>query len=90
MSDFVVGALGDAVLWGVVEYSRRRNLHLAWWQWLLTVMAIVYWVLTALLAIGFLAEGAPQAALVMGLILGVPGVLFYALLLRFVFNRVGS
>ena len=83
----LVGASAIAVFWVVAEYARRRQLRLGWRRWFLTGLVIFYGVFVTLLAIGFLEEGAGQAALVMGLILGVPGVIFCVLLKRFVFNR---
>ena len=86
MINLSVGAIAMAVMLLAVDYTRRHELGLKWWHWVLTVLAIVYATFTVLIIVGFLEEGAAQAALVMSLIMGLPGVIFGVLLVRFVFS----
>lgn len=82
-----IGALGMAGLVLLVDYVQRTGMKLTWWRWLLTVLGIVYAVFVLELIVGFLGEGAPQAALVMGLITGIVAVIWGVLLGRFVFKK---
>ncbi len=83
----LIGALAMACVFMLVNYIRNNNLTIKWWGWLLTVLGIFYAVFVLELIYGFLAEGAPQAALVMGLITGIVAVIWGVLLFRFVFNK---
>jgi hypothetical protein len=85
MVNLLVGAIAMAVMLLAVDYARRHELGVKWWQWVLTILAIIYAAFTVLLIVGFLEEGAAQAALVMSLIMGLPGVIFGVLLVRFAF-----
>ena len=76
MINLFIGAVAMAVLFFAFDYARRHDFNLSWWAWLLTVLGVLYAVFVVLLGIGFLAEGAIQAALVMSLILGIPAVIF--------------
>jgi len=83
----LIGALAMAGLLVLVDYARRNELHLTWWHWLLTVLGIIYTVFVLELIVGFLNEGAPQAALVMGMVTGIVAVIWGVLLGRFVFAK---
>jgi hypothetical protein len=87
MINLLVGALAMAAILLTVEYARRGKIYLAWWQWLLSVLTVIYAMFVVLLVIEFLKEGATQAALVMSLIMGVPAVIFVVLFVRFAFGR---
>ena len=82
------GAFAMAVVWFLVDYARKNDIKLAWWQWLLTILCILYTVFVLELIAGFLGEGAPQAALVMGLVTGIVAVIWGVLLRRFIFKKV--
>ena len=83
----VIGAMAMAGLFLLVEYVRNNGMKLTWWHWLLTVLGIMYTTFVLELIIGFLGEGAPQAALVMGLLTGIAAVVWGVLLHRFVFKK---
>ena len=87
MLNLLVGASAMATVLLAADYARRQKIYLSWWQWLLSVLAVVYSMFVVLLIIEFLHEGATQAALVMSLIMGVPAVILIVLLTRFVFGR---
>lgn len=82
-----IGALAMAGMLFLFDYTRKKDLHVKWWQWLLTVLGMIYAVFVLELIAGFLGEGAPQAALVMGLITGIIAIIWGVLLGRFVFAR---
>lgn len=86
MVHFLVGVAATAVLWLLAAYVRRNELHLGWWRWGLTVLGIGYAVFVVEVIVGFLAEGEPRAALVMGVLLGIVAVAWAVLLGRFVFK----
>lgn len=81
----LIGAIAMACFFWLVNYAGKKGLKLAWWHWLLTVLAILYSVFVVELIVGFLGEGAPQAALVMGLITGLVAIIWAVLLRRYVF-----
>ncbi len=71
----------------LLNYTRRQGLHLAWWGWLLTVLGFLYAVFVLEVIADFWAEGSPQAALVMGITMGIIAVIWGVLLVRFVFSH---
>ena len=82
----LIGALALGAFWFISSYVRKNDLHLSWWQWLLTSLEILYSVFVLEVIVGFLMEDAAQAALVMGLIVAIVAVIGGVLLWRFVFN----
>lgn len=86
----VIGALAAAVLLLLVNHTRRKHLALAWWQWLLTVLAVIYAIFVVEVIVAFLGEGTGQAAAVMGLVTGLPAVVWGVLLARFAFRSGGD
>ena len=87
MVHFFVGVCATAVLWLLVTYVRRNEMHLNWWRWAVTVLGLAYAVFVTEVIVAFLAEREPRAALVMGVLLGIFAVIWAVLLTRFVFNR---
>ena len=83
----LIGAAAMFVLVLLYEFARKKELKITWWQWLLTVLGVLYAVFVVELIAGFLGENAPQAALVMGLITGILAVIWAVLLGRFVFKK---
>ena len=86
----LIGAAAIAALFFLVDISRKNDLHLKGWQWLLTVLCALYFVFVAEVIYGFLAEGAMQAALVNGMLTGIFGIIWAVLLGRFVFGKTGK
>jgi len=82
----LIGALALGAFWIISSYIQKNELNLTWWQWLLTGLEILYSVFVLEVIVGFLMEDAAQAALVMGLIVGIVAVIGGVLLWRFVFN----
>lgn len=87
IAHLLIGALAMAGLLLLVDYTRKNDLHLKWWQWTLTILGLMYAIFVLELIIGFLSEGAPQAALVMGMVTGIVAVVWGVLLGRFVFQK---
>ena len=83
----LIGALAMAGLFMLVDYVRKNEMKLTWWHWSLTVLGILYAVLVLEMIVGFLGEGAPQAALVMGLVTGIVAIIWGVLLRRFIFKK---
>lgn len=84
--DMIIGILFVAALWVVVEYARKSQIVLKGWHWLLTILGIAYAAFVLKVIVDFIAEGAPMAGLVMGIVLGLVAVIWGALLARFVFK----
>jgi len=87
IAHLLIGALAMAGLLLLVDYTRKNDLHLKWWQWALTILGLMYAVFVLELIVGFLSEGVPQAALVMGMVTGIVAVVWGVLLGRFVFQK---
>jgi len=87
IAHLLIGALAMAVLFFLADYARKNEIALKWWHWVLTILGIIYAVFVLELIVGFLGEGAPQAALVMGLVTGIVAIIWAVLLGRFVFNK---
>jgi len=86
MANILIGALVTALFICVVSFSRKRQLKINWWQWTLTTFEFLYITFVLAMIVSFLEEGAPRAAVVMGLIFGFAAVVGAVLLARFVFN----
>jgi len=86
MAHLLIGAAAMLGFLAVVNYVRTRKLPVVWWKWILTVLGFCYAVFVFEMIAGFLQEGAPRAALVMGVILGFIAVVWGVLLARFVFT----
>ena len=87
MANFFIGALGMLLFLFLYNFARKRNLKIKWWQWVLTVLGIFYIIFVLEVIVAFLDEGAPRAALVMGLMLGIIAMIWSVLLGRFIFLR---
>ncbi len=86
MAELLIGAAAATGLWLLVRFARSHSLHVKWWQWLLTVLGILYTIFVAEVIIEFLREGTPKGAAVMGTMLGFFAVVWGVLLGRFVFG----
>lgn len=82
-----IGTLAAAVLLGLIELARRQRLTVPIWGWILTALGLAYLVFTLEVLVSLLAEGAPQAALVSGLVLGLIAAIWAVLLGRYVFSH---
>lgn len=83
----IVGALAMLTLVLLMNHTKKSSLVITWWQWLLTVLGVGYSVFVLEAIYGFVMEGEPQAALVMGLITGIVAVIWGVLMTRFVFMK---
>ncbi len=87
MSHLLIGAVIAAGFSFLLNLIRKHNLQLSIWQWILTILGFLYATFVFELINGFLSEGAPRAALVMGIITGFIAVIWGVLLARFVFLK---
>jgi ABC-type uncharacterized transport system permease subunit len=87
MAHLIIGAILTAVFISLILHARKKNLRITWWQWLLTIVGLLYAGFVLEVIVSFLEEGAESAALVMGLILGFFAIVWAVLLGRFVFAR---
>ena len=87
MFNLIIGILASAGFFFLIEYSRKNGISIRWWQWLLTAFGILYVAFVLEVITGFLSEGEPRAALVMGLIMGIVAVIWGVLTARFVFKK---
>ena len=84
---FLIGALAMGCIAFLIDYTRKNEIALKWWGWLVTVLGVLYAAFVLEVIVGFLGEGAPRAALVMGLVTGIVAVIWGVLLNRFVFKK---
>ena len=87
MAELFIGAVATMGLFLLVWMARSRAIPVRWWQWVLTVLCLIYAVFVVEIIIGFLREGTPKGAVVTGTLLGFPAVVWAVLLGRFVFGR---
>ncbi len=85
MAHLVIGSLLTAIFILLILRARKKHLRITWWQWVLTLLGLVYAGFVLEVIVSFLEEGAERAALVMGIILGFIAILWAVLLGRFVF-----
>ena len=87
MAHLIIGATLTAAFISLILHARKKRLRITLWQWILTILGLLYtgFVLEAI--VSFLEEGAERAALVMGLLLGFIAIVWAVLLGRFVFAR---
>lgn len=81
----LIGAAAVGAAWLLVEYFRRSGYQPHWWGWLLTIVGLLYSIFVLEVIVGFLGEGEPQAALVMGMLTGIAAVIYWVVMKRFVF-----
>jgi hypothetical protein len=87
MIHILIGAVTTALLIRIIQFTKRRNLALKWWQWTLVAMEYAYVIFVLEIIAGFVEEGAVKGALVMGTILGFIALIAGFLLARLVFLR---
>lgn len=78
MSDIVIGAVVMAICARFIVLANRRDTPLGWWRWGNAVVAFVFLAFVLRMTAGFLAEGSPQAAIVMGTSLGAASAVWIA------------
>lgn len=83
MANFLIGAAAAAAVLILVDYLRKQEAVLAWWEWLLTVLGVIYAAFVLEVIVEFLQEGTTQGALVMGVILGLAAVVWGVLAARY-------
>ena len=87
MAHLIIGALLTAVFISLILHARKKHLRITWWQWLLTILGLLYTGFVLEVIVSFLEEGAERAALVMGLALGFIAIVWAVLLGRLIFAR---
>lgn len=83
MANFLIGAAATAAVLILVDYLRKQDVALTWWEWVLTVLGVAYAAFVLEVIVEFLQEGTPQGALVMGVILGLVAVIWGVLAARY-------
>lgn len=87
MSHLLIGAVIVTGFFLLLKKTQKHQIPLTWWQWFLTILGFIYVTFVFELINSFLSEGAPRAALVMGIITGFVAVVWGVLLGRFVFVK---
>ena len=87
MAELFIGAGAGVGFVLLLRLTRDRAIAVAWWQWALTLLGLLYGVFVLEVVVSFLREGTPQGAAVMGTLLGFFGVVWAVVLGRTVFSR---
>lgn len=87
MSHLLIGTFIVTTFILLFNLARRQKMCVRWWQWILTVLGFMYATFVLEMTVSFLSEGAPRAALVMGIITGFIAVIWGVILRRFVFVK---
>jgi ABC-type uncharacterized transport system permease subunit len=87
MAHLIIGSILTALFICLILHARKKQLRVSWWQWILTILGLLYAGFVLEVIVSFLEEGAARAALVMGLALGFIAIVWAVLLGRFVFVR---
>jgi Mn2+/Fe2+ NRAMP family transporter len=87
MAHLIIGVLLTVIFVLLILHARKKHSRINFWQWILTILWLVYAGFVLEVIVSFLEEGAERAALVMGLILGFVAIVWAVLLGRFVFAR---
>jgi hypothetical protein len=60
MAHIFVGAFTTAVFLLVIISAQKRNIHVKWWQWILTFFEYIYFIFVLEVIYSFLQEGAAK------------------------------
>jgi len=87
MVHLIIGSILTTLFIFLILHARKKQFLVSWWQWMLTILGLLYAGFVLEVIVSFLEEGAERAALVMGLALGFIAIVWAVLLGRFVFVR---
>ncbi len=87
MINIIIGAAVISGAYWLINYTKKQQLSIKWWGWLITTFGFLYAVFVLEVITAFLAEGTGRGALVIGLMLGIIGIIWGVLLGRFVFKK---
>ena len=87
MVHLIIGSILTTLFIFLILHARKKQFLVSWWQWMLTILGLLYAGFVLEVIVSFLEEGAERAALVMGLALGFIAIVWAVLLSRFVFSR---
>lgn len=87
MLEILIGAIAATGWILLSRFARRRKLKIAWWQWAITLVALLYGVFVVEVIAAFGREGAGKAAVLVGTILSITAIVWAVLLWRLVFAR---
>ena len=87
LAHLVIGALAATAMWLLMGFSRRRRLHVAWWQWTLTAIGVAWAAFAAEIIVALVDEGSARAAAIVGGLAVGSAALWGLLVWRLVFRR---
>ncbi len=83
MFDIIIGIVIAIGFIFYINHLKTKNNILKWWHWIVIILWFFYSAFVIKMIESFIAEGAPKAALIMGLIFG-----FISILWAVLFNRI--
>jgi ABC-type multidrug transport system permease subunit len=87
MLNLFLGAITVVAFVLLFNYLQKNGIVLKWWGWLLTILGLLFALLTVATILGFIGEGFPMAALVIGGMLTVAAVIWGVVMARFVYKK---
>lgn len=75
----ILGVILGVGGWWLVSWTRKRNLRVTWYEWLLAVIAVLFALLAIQNYFASVAELEPQAAWILLALFGVPAVILAAI-----------
>lgn len=84
------GIICACILFLIIHYSKRRNITVKTWHWIVIVLEIFYILFVLELIAGFIEEGSPKGAVVMGSIFGLIAIIGAVLIWRFILKIKGE
>ena len=85
-----LGVLATLAFVWILNFVRKTGKAMAWWEWGLTILGLIYSAFVLELIYAFLVEGAVQAAALNGGITALIAVIWVVLMNRFVFSARGA
>ena len=83
----LVGVCCASLLFLFWKYSIKNAIRLSILSWILILLQVIYTGFVLELIIGFLEEGSPRAALVMGMLFGFISIIGIVLIFRFILRK---
>lgn len=85
---FLIGCFTGGYLVSIRNRMKRKSVRFVWYEWILTVVNLLFYILLIQTFIASLAEGEPQAAWMSVVFLGVPVVVLTVVTFRSVQARI--
>ena len=83
----ILGVLIGVGGWWLASWTRKKNLRVSWYEWVLAVLAVLFALLALQNYFASVAELEPQAGWILLALFGVPALIFAAIAAFLVWRR---